>query len=102
MNGFTNGPGMLCVYARLLQKWHIKTPAFFISMLGDILNKPGTIKMPKYVPTYEDSTPHPCSICGNDTLDENKITCCPMCEWEYQEWKKDYEYLLLNDLIKEA
>lgn len=49
--------------------------------------------MPKYVPTREDVYEiTPCIICGKDTMDKNKDTCCWECKYEkeyYEEWYKE-------------
>lgn len=55
--------------------------------------------MPKYIPTYDDLyETKPCVICGRDVIDENSDTCCDLCEQQWQMFKDDYEYMLIQDL----
>ena len=57
--------------------------------------------MPKYVPDYEDTySTKPCFICGADVIDEDKDTCCDLCEQQMIIFKEDYEWMLLKTYEK--
>jgi len=57
--------------------------------------------MPKYIPTNNDVySTKPCAICGNDVLDEGSETCCEFCEQQWQGFKEDYEFMMLQDWLR--
>ena len=50
--------------------------------------------MPKYNPTEQDMfSTKPCAICGRDVVDDDKETCCSLCEQQWQSFKEDFETL---------
>lgn len=54
--------------------------------------------MPKYIPTPDDMySTKPCFVCGRDIIDDDKETCCVLCEQEMIMFQEDWEWLLYKD-----
>ena len=57
--------------------------------------------MPKYKPTYEDMYKiNPCPICGRDIIFDDAETCSYGCQQRLEIFKKDFEWFLMRDLLK--
>ena len=58
--------------------------------------------MPKYIPTTEDIYEFtPCVICGEDTGDRNKDTCCWRCDYEKECFEDFMELSFMEDIYME-